>query len=92
MDSVMAFTIFTLVLVVGFAIVNDLPIALHMSIMSGINAISGITVVGAIIAVRSGAGWLGGAIGLIAIISATANAVGGFAITYRMLDSIHKEG
>ncbi len=77
-------TVFILAIFVGFEIITKVPPTLHTPLMSGSNAISGIAIVGAIIAtkVTSGVGtWLG----LIAVIFATINVVGGFMVTDRML-------
>ena len=77
-------TVFILAIFVGIEIISKVPPTLHTPLMSGSNAISGIAIVGAIIAtkVEGGAGtWLG----LIAVIFATINVVGGFMVTDRML-------
>jgi NAD(P) transhydrogenase subunit alpha len=57
--------------------------------MSGSNAISGITVVGAILA---GEGWFGTTLGFLAVIMATINVVGGFLVTHRMLGMFRRKG
>lgn len=92
MDIVTAITVFTLALFIGFEIITKVPPTLHTPLMSGSNAISGITIVGAILAVRSGAGWLGGGLGFIAIVFAMINVVGGFVVTHRMLAMFRKKG
>jgi NAD(P) transhydrogenase subunit alpha len=92
MDIILALTIFTLALFVGFEIITKVPPTLHTPLMSGTNAISGITIVGAILAVRSGAGWLGGTLGFIAIVFAMINVVGGFVVTHRMLSMFRRKG
>jgi NAD(P) transhydrogenase subunit alpha len=80
-------TFFVLVLaaLVGFEIITKVPPTLHTPLMSGSNAISGVTVVGAIASLRMGFGWLGSALALIALVLATINVVGGFMVTDRML-------
>jgi NAD(P) transhydrogenase subunit alpha len=90
MDIITAITIFTLAIFIGFEIITKVPPTLHTPLMSGSNAISGITVVGAILAVRSGIGWLAAVLGFIAIIFAMVNVVGGFVVTHRMLGMFHK--
>lgn len=85
MDFITAITIFALAIFIGFEIINKVPPTLHTPLMSGTNAISGITLVGAILAVRSGSGFLGGLLGFTAIVFATINVVGGFLVTDRML-------
>ena len=77
-------TVFILAIFVGIEIISKVPPTLHTPLMSGSNAISGIAIVGAIIATKVGGGavtWLG----LIAVIFATINVVGGFMVTDRML-------
>ena len=85
MDLITALTIFTLSIFIGFEIITKVPPTLHTPLMSGSNAISGITIVGAILAVRAGSGWLGGVLGFVAIVLAMINVVGGFVVTHRML-------
>ena len=92
MDLITALTIFVLALFVGFEIITKVPPTLHTPLMSGSNAISGITIVGAILAVRSGSGWLAGVLGFIAIVLATINVVGGFLVTHRMLGMFRRKG
>ncbi len=92
MDLITAITIFTLAIFIGFEIITKVPPTLHTPLMSGSNAISGITVVGAILAVRSGLGWLAAVLGFIAIVFAMINVVGGFFVTHRMLGMFHKKG
>ena len=77
-------TVFILALFVGFEIITKVPPTLHTPLMSGSNAISGIAIVGAIIATKVGGG-IGTWFGLIAVIFATINVVGGFMVTDRML-------
>jgi NAD(P) transhydrogenase subunit alpha len=92
MDFITAITIFALAIFIGFEIINKVPPILHTPLMSGSNAISGITVVGAILAVRSGSGFFAGMLGFIAIVFATVNVVGGFFVTHRMLELFRKKG
>ena len=77
-------TVFILAIFVGFEIITKVPATLHTPLMSGSNAISGIAVVGAIIS-RKIEGGIGTYLGLIAVIFATINVVGGFMVTDRML-------
>ena len=77
-------TVFILAIFVGIEIISKVPPTLHTPLMSGSNAISGIAIVGAIIATKVGGGtgtWLG----VIAVIFASINVVGGFMVTDRML-------
>jgi NAD(P) transhydrogenase subunit alpha len=91
MDLITAITIFTLSIFIGFEIITKVPPTLHTPLMSGSNAISGITVVGAILAVRAGAGWFGAMLGFLAIVLAMINVVGRFWVTHRMLQMFHKK-
>ncbi|MFQ6611510.1 MAG: NAD(P) transhydrogenase subunit alpha [Fidelibacterota bacterium] len=84
MDMVNILTVFILAIFVGFEVITKVPPTLHTPLMSGSNAISGISVVGAIIATRVG-GEIGAWLGLVAVIFATINVVGGFLVTDRML-------
>ncbi len=77
-------TVLILAVFVGFEIITKVPPTLHTPLMSGSNAISGIAIVGAIIATKVG-GELSTWLGLIAVIFATINVVGGFMVTNRML-------
>lgn len=93
MDLVLLFFIFVLAAFLGLELISKVPSQLHTPLMSGSNAISGITIVGAILAVRSGAEgatavWLGVA----ALVLATINVVGGYAVTDRMLQMFKKKG
>jgi len=77
-------TVFILAIFVGVEIITKVPPTLHTPLMSGSNAISGIAVVGAIISTEVNGG-VGAYLGLIAVIFATVNVVGGFMVTDRML-------
>ncbi len=87
-----AVTIFVLAIFVGFEIITKVPPTLHTPLMSGSNAISGITVVGALIAAGAGKGTLSTVLGFIAVTLATINAVGGFVVSHRMLSMFRKKG
>jgi NAD(P) transhydrogenase subunit alpha len=89
---VMLLTVFALAVFVGFEIITKVPPTLHTPLMSGSNAISGITVVGALIAAGAGEGWLSTILGFIAVLLATVNVVGGFMVSHRMLDMFRKKG
>ena len=70
---------------VGFEIITKIPPTLHTPLMSGANAISGITILGALLAAKSGATTVSALLGLAAVVFATINVVGGFLVTDRML-------
>ncbi|MDQ3388391.1 MAG: NAD(P) transhydrogenase subunit alpha [Gemmatimonadota bacterium] len=82
--------VFVLASFVGFEVISKIPATLHTPLMSGSNAISGITIVGALVA----AGMVEGAwaqwLGFFALVMATINVVGGFLVTDRMLQMFRK--
>ncbi|MDQ7054331.1 MAG: NAD(P) transhydrogenase subunit alpha [candidate division KSB1 bacterium] len=78
--------IFVLAIFVGFEVITKVPPLLHTPLMSGSNAISGITIVGALIAAGAGHSGLSTTLGMLAVICATINVVGGFMVTDRMLE------
>jgi NAD(P) transhydrogenase subunit alpha len=84
--------IFVLAVFAGIELINRVPPLLHTPLMSGSNAISGITLVGALISAGAGHSQLSTILGLFAIIFATINVVGGFLVTDRMLEMFKKEG
>jgi H+-translocating NAD(P) transhydrogenase subunit alpha len=86
---VLLLTIFVLAIFIGFEIITKVPPTLHTPLMSGSNAISGITIVGAIIATKVG-GNLGQILAFLAITTATVNVVGGYFVTHRMLSMFKK--
>ena len=83
-------TIFVLAVFLGFEVITKVPPVLHTPLMSGSNAISGITVIGALLAVGSGKETLTLVLGMAALIFATINVVGGFLVTHRMLSKFRK--
>lgn len=78
-------TVFVLAMWVGFEVITKVPPILHTPLTSGSNAVSGITVLGAMIAVGTMASRTTTTLGLIAVVFATINVVGGFVVTHRML-------
>jgi H+-translocating NAD(P) transhydrogenase subunit alpha len=80
-------TVFILAIFVGFEVISKVPSMLHTPLMSATNAIHGIVIVGAMLVAGAAIGGaIGHAIGLAAMILATINVVGGFAVTERMLE------
>jgi len=75
---------FVLAIFLGFELINKVPSQLHTPLMSGANAISGVTIVGAIVATEVG-GSFSNFLGILALIFATINVVGGYLVTDRML-------
>ncbi len=82
--------IFVLAIFGGFETITKVPPLLHTPLMSGTNAISGITLVGSLISAGSGHSKVSTILGLIAVIFATVNVVGGFLVTDRMLEMFKK--
>jgi NAD(P) transhydrogenase subunit alpha len=84
-DPAVALTILVLAFFVGFEVISKVPPLLHTPLMSGSNAISGITIVGALIAAGAEERTVSTLLGIAAIAFATINVVGGFLVTNRML-------
>jgi len=90
-DLLIPVTVFVLAAFVGFEIITKVPPTLHTPLMSGANAISGITIVGAIIAAGHGDTTVGAVLGFLAVTFATVNVVGGFLVTDRMLRMFRRD-
>ncbi|CAN5841746.1 MAG: NAD(P) transhydrogenase subunit alpha [Gemmatimonadetes bacterium] len=88
---IIGIVIFTLATMLGVELIHRVPPTLHTPLMSGSNAISGITIVGALIVAGGGHGWVSSIIGFLAIVFAMINVVGGYAVTDRMLEMFRKE-
>ena len=84
-EFVAALTVFVLTVFIGFEIITKIPPTLHTPLMSGSNAISGVTLIGALISAGSQESNLTTWLGFIALVFATINVVGGFLVTHRML-------
>ena len=82
--------VFVLAAVVGYQVITRVPPLLHTPLMSATNAISGISLVGSLVAAGSDHGTISTVLGTIAVASATINVVGGFIITDRMLKMFHR--
>ena len=90
-DLTLLLFIFALASFIGFELISKVPPTLHTPLMSGANAISGITIVGALIVAGSLCNPLGKWIGFAAIVLATINVIGGFMVTDRMLEMFKKK-
>jgi len=88
---IVGLTIFVLAIFVGFEIITKIPPTLHTPLMSGSNAISGITVVGAVLSAGSQHTMVTTTLGVLAVIFATINCIGGFMVTNRMLAMFKKK-
>ncbi len=91
LSFVQVLTVFVLAIFIGFEVITKVPPILHTPLMSGSNAISGITVIGALVAVGTGNQTLTVVLGLAALVFATTNVVGGFLVTHRMLSKFRKK-
>lgn len=85
MDLIGLFSVFVLAIFVGVEIITKVPPTLHTPLMSGSNAISGITLVGALVAAAEGHTLVTEVLAFLAVVLATLNVVGGYMVTHRML-------
>ena len=91
MELILLLFTFVLAIFLGFELISKVPSQLHTPLMSGSNAISGITIVGALLATGTGHGGLAQWLGLAALILATINVVGGYLVTDRILEMFKKK-
>ena len=91
MDIVAMLTIFVLAVFVGFEIIAKVPPTLHTPLMSGSNAISGITLIGAVVSTRADNPKLATVLAVAAVAFAMINVVGGYMVTHRMLAMFKKK-
>jgi H+-translocating NAD(P) transhydrogenase subunit alpha len=87
---IIGIVVFVLAAFVGFEVITKVPPSLHTPLMSGSNAISGITIVGAIVATGIEESTLAAVLAFIAVTAATINVVGGFLVTDRMLEMFRR--
>ncbi len=92
MSTVTEVAILVLAAFVGYEVISKVPNTLHTPLMSGTNAISGISLVGSLVAAGSHHNRLSTVLGFIAVVCASINVVGGFLITDRMLRMFKKQG
>lgn len=85
MSFMLALTLFVLAVFLGMELISKVPATLHTPLMSGSNAISGITLIGALTSAGTGHSTLTTVLGFGAVTLATINVVGGFLVTHRML-------
>ncbi len=90
-DFVTIFTIFVLAMFVGWEIITKVPPTLHTPLMSGSNAISGISIIGAILSAGSDHSYMTTYLGMAAVFFAAINVVGGFMVTNRMLQMFRRK-
>ena len=84
-------TIFTLAILVGFAVISKVPATLHTPLMSGANSIHGIVLVGAMLIAAEASGGVSQLISLVVVAFAAMNVVGGYVVTDRMLQMFRKK-
>lgn len=89
-EFIAGIVVFVLAAFVGLEVIAKVPPTLHTPLMSGANAISGITIVGALIAAGTGSTTAATVLGFFAVVAATINVVGGFLVTDRMLEMFKK--
>jgi NAD(P) transhydrogenase subunit alpha len=87
----MIFTVFVLSIFVGFEVIQKVPPTLHTPLMSGSNAVSGISIIGAILSAGTRYTTLTTVLAFVAVVFATINVVGGFLVTNRMLAMFRKK-
>lgn len=92
MSPVLLVLLFVISAVLGYIIIRNVPALLHTPLMSGMNALSGVTVLGAMIAAFAANGVLAVILALAAAVLAMINVAGGFALTHKMLSSFVKKG
>ena len=85
MTLLIALTLFVLAVFLGMELISKVPSTLHTPLMSGSNAVSGITLIGALVSAGTGHSTLTTVLGFVAVVLATINVVGGFLVTGRML-------
>ncbi len=83
--------VFVMAIMLGFEVITKVPPTLHTPLKSGANAISGITIVGALLIAGGELGWVSYVFGFLAMTFATINVVGGFVVTDRMLAMFKKK-
>ena len=84
-DLITNLTFFVLAAFLGYSVITKIPATLHTPLMSGANAITGITLVGAVVVAGAGETVLATALGFLAVVMATVNVVGGYLVSHRML-------
>jgi NAD(P) transhydrogenase subunit alpha len=90
-ELVSLLVVFVLAMFVGFEVITKVPPTLHTPLMSGSNAISGITIIGALIVAGRGDTRVTSVLGMVAVIFAMINVVGGYLVTDRMLEMFKKK-
>lgn len=92
LKQVILLVVFVAATLIGYKIINRVPSLLHTPLMSGMNAFSGVTVLGCLSATAAAVSFGSKLLGVIAIVLAMINVVGGFGVTNRMLRMFHRGG
>ncbi len=91
-ELVTGLTFFVLAAFLGYSVITKIPPTLHTPLMSGSNAITGITLVGAVVVAGSGPTELATVLGFLAVVMATINVVGGYMVSHFMLADFRGRG
>ena len=91
MEPVFLTFVFVLAIFLGFELISKVPSTLHTPLMSGSNAISGITLIGSLASLKADNVTVAVVLGTLAVAFATINVVGGYAVTNRMLEMFKKK-
>jgi NAD(P) transhydrogenase subunit alpha len=91
-DIITHLTLFVLAAFLGYSVITKIPATLHTPLMSGANAITGITLVGAVVVAGSGSTTLATVLGFLAVVMATINVVGGYLVSHFMLEEFSQGG
>ena len=92
MSPVLLVILFVVSAVLGYIIIRNVPALLHTPLMSGMNALSGVTVLGAMVAASQAKPGISIVLALLAAVFAMINVAGGFSVTHKMLSSFVKKG
>ena len=92
MSPVLLVVLFVVSAVLGYIIIRNVPALLHTPLMSGMNALSGVTVLGSMVAAFSAKTGISIVLALLAAVFAMINVAGGFSVTHKMLSSFVKKG
>ncbi len=91
MNFLFLLILFIIAMFIGYKLISDVPSLLHTPLMSGMNALSGVTVLGSLVATAVAVNTGYKILGFIAIVLATINIVGGFMVTHKMLKMFKKD-
>ena len=90
MDVLILIAVFAAATWLGYKVISEVPSLLHTPLMSGSNAISGVTILGSLVATAQAVNYGSKALGVVAIVMACINLVGGYVVTQQMLSTSKK--